>query len=177
MERGDERMDDLNSDLLSLARQGKTTGERTEVDPTEVATDAWESIDAGSARLEVAAAGHVHADEGRLSELFENLYRNAIEHGGGDVTVRVGGLPDRDGFFIEDDGPGIPEEDRENALEHGYTTADDGTGLGLTIVDSIVEAHGWSLDIRESTEGGARFEITATDDGQQAVLDHATGSP
>jgi len=177
MERGVERMDDLISDLLSLARQGKTIGERTEVDPAEVATDAWESIDAGSARLEVAAAGHVHADEGRLSELFENLYRNAIEHGGSDVTVRVGGLPDRDGFFIEDDGPGIPEEESENALEHGYTTAGDGTGLGLTIVDSIVEAHGWSLDITESTEGGARFEITATDDGQQAVLDHATGSP
>ncbi|MDY7083447.1 MAG: ATP-binding protein, partial [Halobacteria archaeon] len=115
------------------------------------------------------------ADRGRLLHVFENLFRNSVEHGGNDVTIRVGDLPDiheetdeedddqRYGFFIEDDGPGIPEEERDDVLEHGYTTSSSGTGFGLSIVRSIVEAHGWEIDVSESEEGGARFEITGVE--------------
>lgn len=75
------------------------------------------------------------------------------------MTIRVGPLDDVAGFYVADDGRGIPEDDRETVLEHGYSTAEEGTGLGLSIVTRIVDAHGWEIDVTESTSGGARFEI------------------
>ncbi|QLH76932.1 PAS domain-containing protein [Halosimplex rubrum] len=73
------------------------------------------------------------------------------------TTVRVGTLDDDAGFFVEDDGPGIPPERRERALAYG--TEDDEGGYGLAIVRTTVEAHGWRLSVTESDEGGARFEV------------------
>jgi PAS domain S-box-containing protein len=78
----------------------------------------------------------------------------------GAVTVTVGGLPD--GFYVEDDGPGIPPENREAALEAGHTTGN-GTGLGLSIVQRVAEAHGWDVSVTDGTDGGARFEVTGVD--------------
>lgn len=80
----------------------------------------------------------------------------APEHSG--LTVSVGAL--EDGFYIADDGVGIPEENREDIFDLGYTTADSGTGFGLGIVTEVTDAHGWSIEITESKAGGARFEIT-----------------
>jgi signal transduction histidine kinase len=91
--------------------------------------------------------------------VFENLFRNAIEHGGTDVTVRIGRLAG-DGIYVEDTGPGIPEADREAVFEPGHTSATGGTGFGLTIVKRIAEAHGWEVEIVAGTNGGARFEFT-----------------
>jgi signal transduction histidine kinase len=99
------------------------------------------------------------ADPDRLQQLFENLFRNAVEHAGDDVTIRVGAL-DGDGFYIEDDGPGIPEDKREKVFDSGFTTNRDGTGFGLAIVMEIVEAHGWQISVTEGDTGGARFEVT-----------------
>jgi len=73
------------------------------------------------------------------------------------VTVRVVQLDD--GFAVEDDGKGIPESERDSVLEHGYSTASDGTGLGLSIVRTIADAHSWEIDVTESSQGGARFEL------------------
>jgi signal transduction histidine kinase len=67
------------------------------------------------------------------------------------------------GFFVEDDGPGIPEDKRDSVLEDGFTTEADGTGLGLSIVTSIVKAHGWDVTVTGSSDGGARFEITGVE--------------
>ena len=68
-------------------------------------------------------------------------------------------LDDGEGFYVADDGPGIPENKRDEIFEAGYTTGEEGTGLGLAIVRSIVEAHGWEISAAESGGGGARFEI------------------
>ena len=100
------------------------------------------------------------ADVNRLEQLFENLFRNAIEHGRPDTTVRVGALSDDRGFFVSDDGSGIPESSRKHVFEMGYSTTPNGTGFGLSIVSDIVAAHNWDIDIRESAAGGARFEVT-----------------
>jgi signal transduction histidine kinase len=99
-----------------------------------------------------------------LRTLFENLLRNAVEHTDPPLTIRVGtldpGKDDTGGFFVEDTGTGIPPETRDQMLEHGYSTREDGTGFGLSIAQEIVEAHGWQIQIRASEERGARFEIT-----------------
>ncbi|CQR48998.1 Sensor histidine kinase TmoS [Haloferax massiliensis] len=80
------------------------------------------------------------------------------------MTVRVGPLGDRDGFYVADDGPGIPPDERPRIFEAGYTTSSEGTGFGLSVVMSVVNAHGWSVWFVESDDGGARFEITTESD-------------
>lgn len=65
-----------------------------------------------------------------------------------------------DGFAVTNDGPGIPASEREDVFESGYTTSDDGTGLGLDIVATVCDAHGWTVRVTESADGGARFEVT-----------------
>jgi signal transduction histidine kinase len=63
-----------------------------------------------------------------------------VDHGGENVTVRVGPL--KNGFYIEDDGPGIPEAARERMFDHGYMTRENGMGYGVSIVRSVLDAHG-----------------------------------
>jgi len=97
--------------------------------------------------------------------------RDAVEHGtaadrsnpGGSVTVRVGVLPDHAGVYVEDDGPGIPPEERDSVLQSGFTTSADGTGFGLAIVEQIATAHGWEITVTEAATGGARFEFTGVE--------------
>jgi signal transduction histidine kinase len=118
-------------------------------------------VETSDATLVTATDRVVVADPDRLQRLLENLVRNAVEHGGDDVTVVVGGLDD--GFYVEDDGRGIPEADRRTVLESGYSTANDGTGVGLHIVDRMADVHDWALRVTESDDGGARFEITGVE--------------
>jgi len=159
VERSLERIDALIDDLLTLARQGDSVGEIETVALDAVARDAWETADTAAASVEIDDPPTIRADESRLRQLLENLFRNSIDHGPDDVTVRVGTLDGGDGFFVEDDGPGIPREEREQVFEQGHTTAPEGTGFGLAIVDQIVDAHDWTIDVAESEDGGARFGI------------------
>ena len=98
------------------------------------------------------------ADESRLQQLFENLFRNAVEHAGPDVRVTVGATTD--GLYVADTGPGIPPSKRERVFETGYTTEGKGTGFGLSIVQQIAAGHGWEIQVTEADGGGARFDIT-----------------
>ncbi|MFB6108964.1 MAG: sensor histidine kinase [Haloplanus sp.] len=162
IDRAHERMEELVENLLTLARQGRTVGETEAVDLERAVTEMWTRVDAG--RLDVVGPlDTVEADPARLRDLFENLFSNAVTHAGSDVTVRVGRLDGEAGFYVADDGPGIPAADRESVFEHGHTTAEDGTGLGLAIVRSVAEAHGWSVRLTESETGGARFEFRTGD--------------
>ena len=166
-EGGEEHLDEIESalsrmqvlidDLLTLARHGQSVKEVAPVDVTDVAETAWRQVDTDDAILECGIEKEIYADESRFQQLLENLFRNAIEHGGEDVTVRIGSR--RAGFYVEDDGPGIPRDDRDRVFEWGHTTAESGTGYGLAIVGQIAESHGWSVTVIEGTDGGARFEI------------------
>ena len=158
IESAHSRMAEIIEDVLTLARQGKRIDDPSSVALARVAELSWTHLDSKTATLSVDAERTVEADRTMLQHVFGNLFRNAIEHGGDSVTIHVGTLPD--GFFVEDDGPGIPASDRETVLEAGYTTSERGTGYGLEIVQSVVDAHGWSLAVTEGRAGGARFEIT-----------------
>jgi signal transduction histidine kinase len=151
-------MDDLIDQVLTLAREGNDISETQEVHLDSVAERAWAAVDFGAADLcLVGELGRIEADPDRLQEAFENLFRNAVEHAGEDVTVRVG--RSEAGFYVEDDGPGIPSDRRESVFERG-NSSNDGTGLGLSIVQSIVEAHGWSIHVAAGSDAGARFDVT-----------------
>ena len=153
-----DRMETLIGDLLTLARAGAVIDETEFVDFGSLLKQCWGSVTTNGATLRVETGQTIRADETRLQQLLENLFRNAVEHGGDAVTVTVGDLPD--GFYVADDGPGVPPEERERVFESGYTTLSDGTGFGLTIVDEIADAHDWDVHLTEGPEGGARFEFT-----------------
>ncbi len=153
-----DRMEALIDDLLTLARAGETVGETESIDLSVLLQECWDIVEAESAELVVDTDRTVSADRSRLRQLFENLLRNAVEHAGPDVTITVGDT--ENGFYVADDGPGIPEAERERVFEAGFSTETDGTGFGLQIVRQVVEAHGWTIGLVASETGGARFEFT-----------------
>jgi len=156
-----DRMDALIENLLTLARQGEDVTEFEAVDLASLVEECWGTDDGANARLVVETDATIRADANRLQQLVGNLLRNAREHGGPNVTVTVGRLDD--GFYVADDGPGIPEAEREQVFESGFSTSDGGTGFGLAIAREIAEAHDWTVGLTESGGGGARFEITGVE--------------
>jgi len=156
-----DRCQTLVDDLLTLARKGQSVAETETVSLESTTERCWATVETADATLHADADRTIVADRSRLRQLIGNLIRNAIDHVGPDVTVEVGSL--EDGFYVADDGPGIPESDREQVFESGYSTVQDNTGFGLAIVSEIVDAHGWDVTVTESASGGARFEITGVE--------------
>jgi len=159
-----DRMDRLIESLLALAREGDTASEPTRVNLREAATASWQVVESPDVELTVEpeADASVLVDEERFEQLLENLFHNAVEHGVDVGRVTVGTLPD--GFYVADDGVGIPPEERTEMFETGYTTGEDeNTGFGLSIVERIVEAHDWEVRATESADCGAQFEITGVE--------------
>jgi signal transduction histidine kinase len=152
-----DRMEELIEVLLTMARQGQTVADPEPVSLEACATEAWATAETGEMELRVDTDRTVPADPVRLRQAFENLFRNANDHSEAS-TVTV--ISTAEGFAIEDDGTGIDPDDRENLFEFGYTTDEEGTGIGLAVVERIVEAHGWRIAVGESDDGGACFEIT-----------------
>ena len=187
-----DRMRAIVDDLLLLARAGRTVDDPVALDVAAVAADAWSQVETANATLTVDIDAEISGDRSRIQQLFENLFRNCVEHGSTDsrpaaddsvehgstenrresagdsvehgftddaptLSITVGSLPG--GFYVADDGVGIPESEREHVLEFGYTTAENGTGIGLGIVEDIATAHGWQITVAESEAGGARFEF------------------
>ena len=154
-----DRMESIIDDTLTLARKGDSVGEMETVVLEDVIRDCWDMVETDAATVEVREEMVIRADRDRLEHVLENLFRNAIDHAREDVTVRIGRLGDT-GFYVEDDGPGIPESKRTDVFEPGHSTASGNTGFGLAIVKRIAEAHGWDVAITEGSDGGARFEFT-----------------
>jgi PAS domain S-box-containing protein len=159
VDRAHERMETLIEDLLTLAREGDPLGSVAPVDLATLCRGCWEYMGRDGASLTVETDLTVRADEARLRQLVENLLGNAVDHGGSEVSISVGDLGDGTGFFVADDGPGVPADRREQVFEASFSTAADGIGLGLSIVREIADAHGWDVRVTDSDAGGARFEV------------------
>jgi PAS domain S-box-containing protein len=184
IERAHDRIDALIDDLLTLSRVGERTSPTESVALAAFAETCWQTVPTADATLVTETDERVVADRRRLRQVLENLFRNSVEHGstgsrpsaddsvehgrsrdgdsvergGRSVTVTVGDLDG--GFYIEDDGSGIPEADREDVFAAGYSTAEEGTGFGLRIVKQVADAHGWDVRVVDGTDGGSRFEFT-----------------
>jgi len=243
-----DRMERIIRDVLTLTRGDAVVDPSDQVSIEAAATDAWQSVDTNRAMLDlVGSLPTVTADADRVRRLFENLFRNAVEHGStsprsqapddavehsstgsrpeaddnrpqagdgeavdsvehgstdnrtgsensvesdsdaspsntrGDRRERSPGIrdhsPDRsdetapedrltitvgalaDGFYVADDGTGIPADEWETVFKPGHSTMNGGTGLGLAIVDQIIAAHDWDVTLTSADCGGARFEI------------------
>ena len=158
-----DRMDSIIGDALTLMRTNSLQREREEVSLAAIADEAWEHVDTEEATLRIEESEPIEESEsidgypGMLLHVFENLFRNAVEHAGETATITVGTTDD--GFFVADDGPGIPVEERDQIFELGYTTVDEGTGFGLAIVERFVALHGWEVYVTDGADGGSRFEI------------------
>lgn len=155
-----QRMKSIITNVLVLARRGEDIAEATPTSLEAVSERAWRMVETDQATLQVRASVEIEANTEGLVRVFENLFRNAVEHAGPEVTVSVGPLADGTGFYVEDDGPGIPKSLQGSVCEPGEASDNGGTGLGLAIVEAISEAHGWEVTICESADGGARFEFS-----------------
>ncbi|EMA19002.1 PAS/PAC sensor signal transduction histidine kinase [Haloarcula argentinensis DSM 12282] len=160
IDRSLDRIEMIITDTLALTQQTQPKDERESVALDSVARSAWETVETGDIDCQIEDLATLEADESRLRQAFENLFRNAIVHGGDQLTtIRVGRI-EQSGFYIEDDGVGFSEDPSDEIFEWGMTSSSSGTGLGLAIVDEIIAAHGWSITATIGKEGGARFEIT-----------------
>lgn len=158
-----DRMEGLVNNLLTVHRieQGVTEEHLEPVDLPTLVSECWDVTPGTNADIEVTlpADTRIRAKPDLARQLVENLLRNAIDHGGETVTVRVGTLDEGDGFYVADNGSGIPVSDRETVFEYGHSTGA-GSGIGLSIVKHVVDVHGWDVRVTESETGGARFEIS-----------------
>lgn len=145
-------------ELLAHTR-GDLTSDLRPVSLAQRAMVAWDQTPTGEPTLDLPSEDTtVEADPENVRTILENRCRNAMDHAESATTVRGGPLEDG-GFYVADDGRGIPPENRETVFERGYTTDSAGTGLGLALVRQVADAHGWESRVTESRDGGARFEF------------------
>ena len=150
-----ERADELRDELADATDET----DPVETDPVvlrRVARDAWETVDTGDLTLRIRSSRPLEADAAGLSRLFENCFRNVVDHADAG-TVRVGATGD--GFFVADDGVGIPQKRRKTVLQRGYSTAPGGDGIGLAVVSEVAADHGWEVEITGSEDGGTRVDL------------------
>ncbi|MFB6221280.1 MAG: sensor histidine kinase [Halolamina sp.] len=144
-----DRLQSLASEAEAIA--AKEVNETEPVSFSDAAAEAVDRVRVDEDAVEIDAEGSIEADPALLTLMLENLIRNATEHGGEDVTVRVVGTDE--GFAVVDTGPGF---DEENPFAWGYTTGE-GQGAGLAMVRRIATAHGW--EVAASNDDGARVDV------------------
>ena len=161
------RVSPLSSNTLQSLQADALT---TELRP--LVEDVWSSVAPETATLtvELPEGTVVTAEEETLRPILVNLFQNAVEHAGEDVTVRVGTTA-TNGLFVADDGPGIPAEEREAVTDLGYTTDPDGTGTGLDIVSNVVDRQGWGLTITDANPDGVRDDATGESPGARFEIE------
>jgi len=155
-----ERLRAFAEHLPRLARESTDVEGPVDCELDQIAEAAWSMVDTDGLTLDIESTCRLQADPDRLQRVFENLFQNTATHATPPATtVSVGTV--ENGFYIEDDGPGIRPEQRTELFEYGMGTGA-GSGLGLAIVRTTVEAHGWSITLAEQPTAGTRFEIQTT---------------
>ncbi|SNR42862.1 PAS domain-containing protein [Halorubrum vacuolatum] len=194
-ERAAERIDQLITELLTLARQGEGIDDPTEATLASVAYEAWETIDDDDATLVVADDPQIFADRSRLRQALENLFRNAVEHGVVDETGSVDdrertagngerGTDNSERAADTDEDRGTSSETDDTSVRvvvasttDGFVVADDGPGIDPDNVKKVFEpgfttneeGTGYGLDIvREICEAHG-WSVTVATDGVTPV--------
>jgi PAS domain S-box-containing protein len=161
--RAAQRVKEITDEVSRVMQDAVVADDVSELDFESEVREVWQALQTADASLTIEDSGTIRADRSSFKRLLENLLKNALEHGGSSVDVRAGVLTG--GFFIEDDGPGIPAEAHEDVFTPGFTTKDGGQGLGLASVRQIVQAHGWQTELRADDGDGTRFEVSNVEFG------------
>ncbi|HET9138621.1 HAMP domain-containing sensor histidine kinase [Actinophytocola sp.] len=170
------RLSTLVDGLLTLARSD--AGELPAAEPVDVASAARDAVarigaadqhgDTGggpAVRLHAAGPAWVSAAPAEVDLVLDNLLRNAVRHARAHVTVSVLYAASTVRLVVDDDGYGIGEEHRGRVFDRFYRVQDDrsrlsgGAGLGLALVAEVVRRRGGVVEVGESPEGGARFQV------------------
>lgn len=173
-----DRISQMVDDFSDLAQKGRIPTETNQVSLSNLARTAWSGVMPASATLHIEDEITLEADKDRFRSVLENLFRNARYHADESVSIEIGALEREErssnGFYVEDDGPGIEADLADSVFESGVTTAENGEGMGLAIVKQIAEAHGWTVSVTDGTDGGARFEfLTGTGNSLEGNPDSA----
>jgi len=164
------RMQSLVEDLLLLARADeRMPPSRAPIDLDDLAFEEGHRLrSTTSKRVDTSGVGaaRVQGDADALHRVLRNLGENAARYASSRVDIALADLGDDVVLTVDDDGPGIPESERERVLQRfvrldeARSRDDGGSGLGLSIVDEVVRAHGGSMSITQSPLGGTRIEVT-----------------
>ena len=165
----DERMDRVVGDLLDLARveeNGDSIARAPFVELEDVVLEEVPRVRRHPVRTERVSAGRVRGRREQLARVVRNLLDNADRYAGNVVEVTLASSNGTVDLVVEDDGPGIPEADRERVfdrftrLDEGRTRDAGGAGIGLAMVRAIVERHGGGVRAEQGHAGGARFVVS-----------------
>lgn len=162
-----DRFTTLLTDLLEISRVEAGVAELLleEVEPRAFVAEVLASMERQGLSIveERGAPDRVRLDPRRMGQVVVNLVQNADNYGGGATEVRLGGDAGHLRIVVDDAGPGIPPEQREQVFER-FVRGDDpsvpGTGLGLALVREHVRLHEGTVVIKRSPAGGARFVVT-----------------
>ncbi len=162
-----DRLERIVDGLLQLARLDESAAPRAGV--TEVARTAHEAaarLRGVGVTVDVPFDLQVAATEGQLASLLSNLLENAARHAASRVAVAACAVPEGQVVItVDDDGPGIPEADRERVfarftrLDAARGREDGGVGLGLAVVERLTHHLGGAVTVERSPLGGARFAV------------------
>jgi len=165
-----QRMQRLVEDLLLLARADEHAPmAREAVDLDDLAFEEGHRLrSTTSKRVDTSgvSAARVQGDADALRRMFRNVGENAARHASQRVDITLAERGSQVVLTVDDDGPGIPAAERERVLrrfvrlDEARSRDEGGSGLGLSIVDEVVRAHGGSVSIEQSPIGGARIQIT-----------------
>ena len=164
------RLERLVTGMLLLARvsERSTTATGTAVDLDDLMlAEARRLRDTMALTIDSTGVGpvRVHGDQNLLGQVVRNLVDNAAQHASERVTLSLGTVDGQALLVVEDDGHGVPPGERDRVferfvrLDESRARASGGTGLGLAIVRESVQAHGGTVQIVDSSLGGARFEV------------------
>jgi len=151
------RIENILEDVLYITKSNTDELNKQNITLKSIANECWKNLNVKNSELKINTDKIISQNKKLSSRLFENLFKNSIEHGGDNVRITIGGT--KNGFYVEDNGTGIPKNKRGKIFNQNYSTSETGEGLGLSIVEHVCDAHGWTISITESKTGGARFEI------------------
>ena len=154
-----DRMENIIEYTYTLARKGSNIGKLKTVNLQTVIRQSWHAVETEGATLEEEIECSLRGDIDRLSQLFETLFENSISQATEPVRVRVGGLENGRGFFVANDGPKIPKEDRKHSVGSSHIGTPNESAYDIAAIKRIANAHGWHLRLTESELGGARIEF------------------
>ena len=167
-----ENMRKLIDRTITLTENTELVSETDLVSIENLANSAWTVVDTGDSNLDITKKFKLQCHAGLCLQLLVNLFQNSVQHNDSPVSVRIGVHDEmktttrddtQNSFYVADNGCGISEGKKSKLFEIGETDFKQRAGLGLTIVQQIVEAHQWDIELVESSDGGCKFIISNVD--------------